>query len=468
MLRAFAVASIPICVLTLFFTGSRGAGLAAAVTVITLIAAGPRRVTLAGIAAPTLFVGLLLGAWGSRSTALLNGAQGGAAAEAGDELLVITIVATIVIALLAWFADRWVLRLHLPVVGVRRAALLGAVVILLGIIVVDPVNRLSSLDEGPATTTVSAENPRFSDVGGSGRVQFWEAALDATESEPLRGIGAGGFESFWAQNGSLDFTVSHAHSLYLESAAELGIGGAALALAFFAVPAIAGIRRRLAPTAWAEPEAAEGTIGAAIAVLAGLAAAVALEWVWDLPAVLAPAIVAAACLCVPQAPRRKGSKRPLGAFAVVAVLGLVSIAAAAVLFLEQGAIERSRQAVGEQRLADAASEAREASDLLPFAAEPYAQLALVEKRREDVKAARLAIAEAQERATADWSLPFIEAGIEFQAGELGPGIWALNRARELNPRADGALFAAPSALPPGPHAERIARIASSGATEPSP
>ena len=459
LLRALAVAATPICVLTLFFSGSRGAGLAAAVAVFVLIAAGPRRVTLAGIAAPTLFAGLLLGAWGSRSSELLNGAQGSAAAEAGDELLVITIVATIVIALLAWFADRWVLRLRLPVVGVRRAALLGAVVILLGVIVADPVTRLRSLDEGPATATVSAENPRFSDVGGSGRVQFWEAALDAAADEPLRGIGAGGFEAYWARNGSLDFTVAHAHSFYLESAAELGIGAAALAIAAFLVPAIAGIRRRLGPTSWAVPEAAEGTIGAALAVLAGLAAAVALEWIWDLPVAFVPAMVAAACLCVPRArPQPRGRVRSLGAFAVVAAAGLASIAGAGALFLEQAAIERSREAVAEQRLADAASEARAASDVLPFDAEPYAQLALVERRRDDTRAARTAIERAQDRATGDWALPFIEAGIAFQAGELGRGIWALNHAQALNPRADAPLFAAPSALPPGPYAKRIVNV----------
>ena len=62
---------------------------------------------------------------------------------------------------------------------------------------------------------------------GSGRYQFWEAAVEESETAPWNGIGPGTFEFWWARHGSYSGFVRNAHSLYLESLAELGILGPA-------------------------------------------------------------------------------------------------------------------------------------------------------------------------------------------------------------------------------------------------
>ena len=97
---------------------------------------------------------------------------------------------------------------------------------------------------------------------GSGRAQFWATALDAFAAEPGRGIGAGGFASYWNRNGSLETPVQNAHSEPLELLAELGPLGLLAFVAFFArrrgSPASAGPaarrrRRRRRPRAARRP-----------------------------------------------------------------------------------------------------------------------------------------------------------------------------------------------------------------------
>ena len=62
-------------------------------------------------------------------------------------------------------------------------------------------------------------------ANGSGRWQFWESAVDAFQATPLLGHGAGSYEAWWAEHGSLAVFVRDAHSLYLETLAELGVLG---------------------------------------------------------------------------------------------------------------------------------------------------------------------------------------------------------------------------------------------------
>ena len=66
---------------------------------------------------------------------------------------------------------------------------------------------------------------RLLSISGSHRYQYWVAAIHAFESSPWKGIGPGTFEFYWAQHNSLGEFVVNAHSLYVETLAELGIVG---------------------------------------------------------------------------------------------------------------------------------------------------------------------------------------------------------------------------------------------------
>jgi hypothetical protein len=458
--RALAASAIPVILLTLFFSGSRGGQIASSAAIVVLLLAGPRRVTLISILALGYVAATVLIGAATLNPELVNGEENAAAASAGDVLLVMTIVAAIVVAGVMMLADRRVARAHLPVIGARRAAVVLGVVAVLAVVTADPVDRLRSFDDPPATTQATDAGTRLQAEGSSGRAQFWDAALTAFADEPGRGIGAGGFESYWAANGTLDFTVVHAHSLFFESAAELGLAGLLLAVVLFAAPAVAAVRRLLAPTSWAGSETATGAVGAALAVLAAGALVAAVDWSWDLPAAFLPVVVAAAYLCVPpgsgrsfvaagagrrrrRAPDGHPALRVGTAVAVVAVAA-VAIAGSVLTILYDDALGRSEAALAAGDLGEAAKEARVAGDRLPFAAEPRRQLALVENARERPEAARRAIADAQSLAAGDWQLWLIEAGIDFSDGRLGRGLYALNRAQALNPKAPVDLFVAPA------------------------
>ena len=63
---------------------------------------------------------------------------------------------------------------------------------------------------------------------GSNRYDYWEVALGQFAADPLRGDGSGSFEVEWRREREIDEAVGDAHSLPLETAAELGPIGLAL------------------------------------------------------------------------------------------------------------------------------------------------------------------------------------------------------------------------------------------------
>ena len=455
--RALALAAIPFPALTLFFSGSRGGALAAAVGCGVLLLAGPRRINLAAVLGLGLAAAVPLVLFAAANDPLVDGESGAAAAAAGDQLLFITVAVVVTLGIVGTQLDGWIAGLRPRRLGLRGGIVVGAIVLLAGagaVIAADPGSRLDALDAPPESPRVTAaqESTRFANIGGSGRTDFWDAAVEAAREEPLRGIGAGGYEGWWNLNGDLRVPVKHAHSLFLESAAEVGIGGALLALAFFAVPAVAGVRRLRAASAPAGAGVGHGVAGAALAVLAAALVTACLEWTWDVPAAFVPGVVGAAFLTAPAptagslrspARRRRGLALALG----LIVVGLACAGAGALLFLSEEALERSRELAASGQPRQAVAEARRASDWTPFASEPWVQIAQLQRELGDVPAAREAIGEAEERDELDWRLWFVEAGIELDRGEPGRGVYALNHARTLYPRGPIEFFVLPGGRP---------------------
>ena len=91
---------------------------------------------------------------------------------------------------------------------------------------------------------------------------------------------------------------------------------------------------------------------------------------------------------------------------------------------------------GERREPPAAAQdARDASTLQPWAAGPRLQLALVEELGGDLKPPIEDLGEAIHRAPDDWQLWFVRARLEVKSGDVDGARRALERARQLNPRA---------------------------------
>ena len=84
----------------------------------------------------------------------------------------------------------------------------------------------------------------LSAAGNNGRLDVWRVGRDTFSAEPLHGAGAGTFQLAWERERPVTVRVVDGHSLYLETAAELGAVGLGL-LALLLAGLLAGIARGL-------------------------------------------------------------------------------------------------------------------------------------------------------------------------------------------------------------------------------
>jgi O-antigen ligase len=154
------------------------------------------------------------------------------------------------------------------------------------------------------------------------RPTYWHVAWLEYRAHPWLGSGAGTFGDYWLRYGTpgLAGGALDAHNLYLETLAELGPVGLALLVATLAVPLVAALRVRRGRL-----------VPAAVAAYATLLAHSALDWDWEMPAVMLVGLFCAAAIvaCAREAPPAgKLSRRTqAGAFALAFALALFALLA---------------------------------------------------------------------------------------------------------------------------------------------
>ncbi|HEY7151965.1 MAG TPA: O-antigen ligase family protein [Solirubrobacterales bacterium] len=446
-LRSGAVAAIPLPILVIYFASSRGGVIAATAGLAVLLSLGPARARMIAGALSGAAGGVLLCWLASRKHELVDALGNSTAASQGDQMLALTIAVVVALGMLRYLTDAWLAGLEVPRRLTRVAIIATLVAVVAGVLVADPSARWSEFKRVGAIETKSTYVAAHLGSGsGSGRYQFWTAALDGFDDHPLDGIGAGGYEAYWDQHGSLSMPVRNAHSLFFETMSELGVVGLLLLLAFLATPLVAGSRR--GPT-----RAPGGALSAALALLvAGLVSA-GIDWTWELPACFGLAVVAAGLLAGPatlglatvrdaQSEEVDESRTPTPAPASRLGLGIATLLVAGaaiwaggVLFLTEAKVGDSREAARAGDLDSAAKDARDAIKLEPWAAGPRLQLALVDELGGDLRAAQRNLAGAIERAPDDWQLWFVRTRIDVKSGNVHQARRSLQRARQLNPRA---------------------------------
>ncbi len=430
--RALATAAIPLPAYGVFLTSSRGGAVAGAVGLVILLILSPRRVRLVtAVAMGGLGTAILVVSSLSRDL-FTDGRTGAVGYDTeANVILVLTLVVVAGLLTLRPLVDDLVERMRVPRAVSAVLAVAAAAALIVGLLGADPVERWHELKAPPDTQeAVSGRGlatRHLTSTEGTGRYQFWKAGWQAFKSEPLRGVGAAGYEPWWAQHGSLEYSVRNAHSLFVETAAELGAIGLLLVLGFFAAPILAGLRRRLGG---ADPAA----VAALLAVLGCGITAAGVEWTWEVPGAFLPVVVAAAVLCgpalVPGARRRRGPRIALGVAVVVA--GCACIGAGGIAVTTDAKLRASREAATDGNLAVAADEARAAATIQPWAAAPRLQLALVQEQS-DPAASETALLQAIERAPEDWRLWYILTRVRATAGDRAGAIRALQRTRALAP-----------------------------------
>ena len=280
---AMAAAGVPLG-LGLYLSFSRGALAATALGLLVLLALAPdRRAQLRSILA-TGGAGILAALVANAYPTVTSLDE----RDAGDGLL--TLIAVLALSVAAAFlvsrppSRRSTLRTPtLPNLSLLRpktaTGIAVTVVVLSGL-------ALAAVEGGPesASPTAGAGAARLGSID-SDRYRYWEVAATSFLEHPLKGVGSGGFLSEWLRSRESPDPSRDAHSLYLESASELGVPGLVFLLFFLGAVAAAVIRAYQI-----DPRSAAGLA----ACLAAWGFHAGLDWDWEMPAVTLPVLLLAA------------------------------------------------------------------------------------------------------------------------------------------------------------------------------
>ena len=428
LVRGLAAGSTIILVPTVYFTFSRGAWIALAVGLAAALILDRLRLQLLAaliVLAPWSGAAVWIGAHSEGLTSVapslsLAAREGRRLAWVVVALAIVAAVAMVVLAL----AER---RIRVP-----RSARVAFGAGLAGIAVIGLVVVFTRYGTPPtlaarAYDAVSAPPPRLEgnlnrrlfNLSSNARVYSWRVAWRDAEEHPMVGSGAGSYEQYWLRHRPVPGKVQDAHSLYLETLAELGPVGLALLVAGLALPLVgAGKARRhpLVPAAF----------GAYVAYLAHAG----VDWDWEMPAVTVPALLCGLAILV--AGRRDGKARPLtqpgrvgallvvlafSTFAFVALVGNSALAAA------EAAVWSDPQ--------KAETEAKKAVTWAFWSSEPWRVLAAAQSAKGDSAAARASLREAIAKEPRDWNLWYQLALASDDRRAIRA---ALAEAARLNPR----------------------------------
>lgn len=421
-LRCAAIALVPLAGFGILLSGSRGGGAAAVIGLAVLVAASPQRSRQGLIVALAAAATVLLIGIGGQFDHLRSATIDSSRRSDGDWMSGIVVAVVLATAAAAWWLDRLRPSLRVSRRTALGAAAAGAAIVVVAVIAANPVDRFNEFKKPPPTS--AGIETETGGASSHGRWQYWSAALDAFEADPVGGLGAGGFENYWARHPTVLLYVRNPHSLPLQQAAELGIPGIALFLGFVVVAGIA-IRRRFA--AGRDPD-----VGVLTAVLAAGAVGALVDWTWEIPAVFGPAVVCAGLLTA-SAPSsrlaRDGYWLGLGAVAAA----WVAMVGGALVVLTELELRQSRDAAAASRIDDGIDRARAARTVMPWSAEPYTQLALLEEERGDFDRALSYLSQAQDRDTNDWRLALIESRLHSERGDGPAAGTAMGRAHSLSP-----------------------------------
>jgi hypothetical protein len=447
--RGLGVGLVPILACVVYFTSSRGGVLTGLVGTVVFLAAADRRWEVLGAVVAAGVGSVLAVAVLAPRTELVNGPLSSDAAHSQGRVAALLVLGCCLLSAATYLmAARLLGERRRPsplvgriVLGVALLALVGAAVALHPVRRFDEFKRIPG--EGAAVPGGDFVRSHLLSGNGSGRWQFWSAAVEEFKSDPLAGRGAASYEAWWAKHATFTHFIRNAHSLYLETLGELGLIGFLLIGGAFVGTIAIGVRR----VARAGPRE-RPTLAALTAVFVGFAFGAAIDWVWQITAIAGVGIVAMALVAAAEAPPREPAanvREPaertvrfaLGAAALVCAW--VVICAEAIPWLASIKLSESQAAVRRGDGDAAFTAAVDAKRIQPWAASPYLQLALVEEASGHLASARRWVGDAIDRDPQNWRLWLVAARLETKAGDIETAARTLDHAASLNPRSP--LFA---------------------------
>jgi tetratricopeptide (TPR) repeat protein len=394
---------------------SRGTLLALAIGLIFWFAVVPLRLRGAAV--------LLGGALGAVPVALWAFAREGLTTDrlptdlrgpAGHQLGVLLIAMLVLLLLLGLAVTFREARYRMAQPARRRIG--TTLVVVLALVPVVFAGSLATTDRGlfgsishgwttltdPQAATPPNDPSRLTAIG-SVRSRYWNEALKTWQDNPWIGVGAEGYATvrpFYRQD---TLEVRHAHGFAVQTLADLGLVGIALALAILAAWAAAaaratGLRRRDRGRPY-PPERIGLLTMAAIVVVFGVHSFI--DWTWFVPGCTVIALLCAGWVAgrgpidaaaTAQPPLRgpRAWLRERGA--MVAAVGIVAAAVVVAWAVWQPlrSLNASNDALAALEAGDVAraqSLARDAHDINPVSLEPLSVLAVAQARAKDNDAA---------------------------------------------------------------------------------
>jgi hypothetical protein len=446
-LRWLAVASLPVLLLALYLTYSRGGLLALLVACGCLLALSHDRLWLLA----TLAIGTvgalpaLLALQARRS--LADNLLGQANVDQGVTVLLL-LGAGIALALALFAGLR---RLQAREGGLtgravelsRNPRLLKGIALVAALLAIGVAIAIGgrAWDQFSSSDLQFPSQPskHFGELSGAGRHDFYRVAIDAFEEKPVLGHGAGTYEFSWDQLRSIAIPVKDAHSVFFEAFAELGLVGGLLVLALFGVLLWTGF------AAWRDARGSQQELCAILlAVALAFTVGAAIDWFWEIAALGAVFFLASGVLvairCAQLAPAqersdaggRKQGRRFGLAVAGLAVAWITALGLIGPLLVDHE-IKASQAAAADGDVASAVNHADTARTIEPWAATPYVQLGLLAQLQGDYVTAAGRLSQAINREDRSWLLYYLRSKIEHEAGDTASARADLRRAQQLNP-----------------------------------
>lgn len=438
--QAAAAAAIPLLVLCDYLTFSRGGAIASVVAVLAYLALAPKRLPrlvtmLVGAAG-----GALLVAGASERSAIERGLTSHVATTQGVTLLVWVFVVCAGVGLaqvgIGLAARRGRPRWLWGEIPRARARVLLAVAIAVALLAAPAAGAPSALEHAwhqfknrNAAALHQYSPARYGTLSGNGRYDLWKVAVASTGGHVLQGAGPGTFQLLWEPRAPYFSYVVNAHSLYIETLAEVGAVGLALLIAFFLLVLGAGIR--LAVRSGEEVRALAA--GASAALLAFTVSAVA-DWVWQVPVLPVVFLLLAAAMLAPAQHRASNPKQRILTRVGGVVAAVACLVAIGVPLGTASRVGRSQRAAAAGNTTVALADARSAARLEPGGATPQIQEALVFELRRDLPDAVLAARRATRNEPLNWTAWLVLSRLEAESGHAQAAVAAYARARADNPK----------------------------------